>query len=217
MADITIYIGNQNYSSWSLRAWLMLKQTGAGFESVVIPLYAPGSKEKILDHSPSGKVPALRHGDVTVWDSLAVGEYLAEAFPQARLWPTAPAARACARSVSAEMHAGFANLRRHLPMNLRRKPAPRSLTPEVEADITRIAALWRECRRRFGGGEPFLFGGFGIADAMYAPVVSRLRTYAVPIDRDTAAYCDAIERHPPYREWCEAAKVEPMVVADFEV
>ena len=217
MADITIYIGNQNYSSWSLRAWLMLKQTGAGFESVVIPLYAPGSKEKILDHSPSGKVPALRHGDVTVWDSLAVGEYLAEAFPQARLWPTAPAARACARSVSAEMHAGFANLRRHLPMNLRRKPAPRSLTPEVEADITRIAALWRECRRRFGGGEPFLFGGFGIADAMYAPVVLRFNTYGARISETARWYMAAALEDATLQSWLAAAKAEPWTLEASEI
>lgn len=217
MADITIYIGNKNYSSWSLRAWLMLKQTGVTFESEVIPLYVPGSKETILKHSPSGKVPALRHGDVTVWDSLAIGEYLAETFPKAGLWPTAPVARARARSVSAEMHSGFANLRRHLPMNLRRKPVPRPLTDEVKADVARVAALWRGCRQRFGSGGPFLFGTFGIADAMYAPVVSRLRSYAVPIDPDAAAYCDAIERHAPYREWAAAAKDEPMTVAEFEV
>lgn len=217
MEDITIYIGNKNYSSWSLRAWLMVKQTGAAFESVVIPLYAPGSKEKILQHSPSGKVPALRHGDVTVWDSLAIGEYLAETFPKAQLWPTAAAARAYARSISAEMHAGFANLRRHLPMNMRRAGKPRPLTDEVRADVARIAALWRDCRRRFGAGGTFLFGGFGIADAMYGPVVSRLRSYAVPIDPDTAAYCDAMERHASYREWVAAAKDEPMVLAEFEV
>jgi len=217
MADITIYIGNRNYSSWSLRAWLMLKQTAAAFESEVIPLYVPGSKETILTHSPSGKVPALRHGDVTVWDSLAIGEYLAETFPKAGLWPAEATARARARSVSAEMHAGFANLRRHLPMNFRRKPTPRPLTDEVKADVARVLALWRDCRQRFGSGGAFLFGGFGIADAMYAPVVSRLRSYAVPIDADAAAYCDAINRHPPYREWAAAAKEEPMVVAEFEV
>ncbi|MGB8181521.1 MAG: glutathione S-transferase family protein [Stellaceae bacterium] len=217
MEDITIYIGNKNYSSWSLRAWLMVKQTGAAFESVVIPLYVPGSKEKILQHSPSGKVPALRHGDATVWDSLAIGEYLAETFPKAQLWPTAAAARAYARSISAEMHAGFANLRRHLPMNMRRAGKSRPLTDEVRADVARIAALWRDCRRRFGAGGTFLFGGFGIADAMYGPVVSRLRSYAVPIDPDTAAYCDAMERHASYREWVAAAKDEPMVLAEFEV
>ncbi|MGH6968896.1 MAG: glutathione S-transferase family protein [Stellaceae bacterium] len=217
MADITIYIGNRNYSSWSLRAWLMLMQTGAAFESVVIPLYAPGSKDKILQHSPSGKVPALRRGDVTVWDSLAIGEYLAEAFPKGQLWPAAPAARAYARSISAEMHAGFANLRRHLPMNLRRVRTPRPLTDEVQADIARVVALWRDCRKRFGAGGAFLFGGFGIADAIYAPVVSRLRSYAVPTDPDTASYCDAIERHPPYQEWFAAAKDEPMMLAEFEV
>ena len=217
MADITIYIGNKNYSSWSLRAWLMLKQTSAAFESEVIPLYVPGSKEAILAHSPSGKVPALRHGDITVWDSLAIGEYLAETFPKAGLWPAAAAARARARSVSAEMHAGFANLRRTLPMNMRRKPTPRPLTDEVKADVARVTSLWRDCRRRFGADGPFLFGTVGIADAMYAPVVSRLRSYAVPIDPDAAAYCDAIEGHVPYREWAASAKDEPMVVAEFEV
>ena len=217
MADITIYIGNKNYSSWSLRAWLMLKQTGAAFESEVIPLYVPGSKEKILTHSPSGKVPALRHGAVTVWDSLAIGEYLAETFPKAGLWPAASAARACARSISAEMHAGFANLRRHLPMNMRRAGKPRPLTDEVKVDVARVSALWRDCRQRFGAGGAFLFGDFGIADAMYAPVVSRLRSYGVPIDPEAAAYCDAIERHPPYREWAAAARDEPMVLTEFEV
>ncbi|MDE2230084.1 MAG: glutathione S-transferase family protein [Alphaproteobacteria bacterium] len=217
MADITIYIGNRNYSSWSLRAWLMLKQTGAAFDSVVIPLYESGSRTEILRHSPSGKVPALRHGDVVVWDSLAIGDYLAEEYPKAGLWPAARGARACARSVSAEMHAGFVNLRRHLPMNLRRAPKPRPLTEEVQADVARIAALWRDSRRRFGAGGEFLFGAFGIADAMYAPVVSRLRSYAVPIESDIAAYCDAIERHPPYKEWLAAARDEPMVLAQFEV
>lgn len=217
MADITIYIGNRNYSSWSLRAWLMLRQTGASFESAVIPLYGPGSKAEILRHSPSGKVPALRHGDVAVWDSLAIGEYLAETFPKAGLWPAAAAARACARSISAEMHSSFVNLRRHLPMNMRRAVKPRPLTDEVQADIARIAAMWHDCRSRFGRGGPFLFGAFGIADAMYAPVVSRLRSYAVSVDRDTAAYCEAIDAHPPYREWSAAARDEPMVLAEFEI
>ena len=217
MADITIYIGNRNYSSWSLRAWLMVKQTGAAFDSVVIPLYVPGSKAEILRHSPSGKVPALQHGEVAVWDSLAIGEYLAETFPKVGLWPAASAARACARSVSAEMHSGFVKLRRHLPMNMRRTVKPRPLPNEVQADVARIVAMWRDCRSRFGRGGPFLFGTFGIPDAMYAPVVSRLRSYAVPIARDTAAYCKAIESHPPYREWLAAAKEEAMVMAEFEV
>src|ERR1700733_4786238 len=119
MADFTIYIGNKNYSSWSLRAWLMMKASGAPFEEVLIPLYMPTSRDEIIRHSPTGKVPALRHGEVTVWESLAIGEYLAERFPAARLWPPAPAARPVARAVSTEMHAGFGDLRRHLPMNLR--------------------------------------------------------------------------------------------------
>lgn len=177
MADFTIYIGNKNYSSWSLRGWLMLKHTGADFTEEVIALDEANTRADILRHSPSARVPAVKHGDFVVWETLAIGEYLAELFPAAQLWPMAATARAVARAASSEMHAGFASLRSHLPMNIRSSFPNRGVTPEVRADINRITALWRDCRRRFGEGGEFLFGAFTIADAMYAPVVSRVRTY----------------------------------------
>lgn len=217
MADYTIYIGNKNYSSWSLRAWLALKAAGPDFEEVLIPLYIPGSKPAILRHSPSGKVPALRHGAVIVWDSLAIAEYLAERFPAAGLWPATVEARAEARAVSAEMHGGFLALRRHLPMNLRKRVPDHALTPEAEADVARVTGLWSDCRRRFGQAGPFLFGTFTIADAMYAPVVSRFKTYAVALDDMAQTYAEAVWAYPAMREWAAAAEKEPMVLEQFEL
>ena len=217
MADLTIYLGNKNYSSWSLRPWLVLKQMVIAFDEVVIPLYLPASREAVLKHSPSGRVPALRHGAVTVWDSLAICEYLAETFPDRELWPREPAARATARSISAEMHSGFVALRQHLPMNVRRKVAHRSVTPEVEAGVNRITAIWRDCRTRFGDAKgDFLFGHFTIADAMFAPVASRFRTYQIALGRDVDAYCATLMALPAMQEWAAAARNEPMVVEKFE-
>jgi glutathione S-transferase len=217
MADLTIYLGNKNYSSWSLRPWLVLKHTTVAFEAVVIPLYEPGSRETVLKYSPSGRVPALRHGSVTVWDSLAICEYLADSFPTFELWPKDPAARALARAVSAEMHAGFAAMREHLPMNVRSSFPRRGVTPEVQADINRIMAIWRDCRVRFGAGRgDFLFGGFTIADAMFAPVVTRFRTYKIDLEPGAEAYCDAVMALPAMQEWIAAAKNEPMIVEAFE-
>jgi glutathione S-transferase len=215
MAEFTIYIGNKNYSSWSLRAWLMVKLAGIPFEEVLIPLYEPQSRSEILRHSPSGKVPSLVHGDVTVWESLAIGEYLAELFPAARLWPEAQEARAAARSVSHEMHAGFLPLRRHFPMNMR-SSFDRALIPEIQGDIDRIAALWRDCRKRFGAGGDFLFGHCTIADAMYAPVVSRFHTFKVPLDEEAEAYAAAVKAWPAYQEWLAAARNEPMIIDEWE-
>jgi glutathione S-transferase len=216
MADYTIYIGNKNYSSWSLRAWLMVKASGIAFDEVLIPLYQPQSRAELLRHSPSGKVPALKHGDVVVWESLAIGEYLAERVPGAELWPADPAARAVARAISTEMHAGFANLRRHLPMNMRSVFAGREIIPEIQTDLDRIAAIWRDCRRRYGAGGTYLFGGFTIADAMYAPVVSRLKTYRIALDGEAQAYAEALWATPALQEWLAAANNEPMVVEQFE-
>jgi glutathione S-transferase len=217
MADLTIYLGNKNYSSWSLRPWLALKYTTLDFDEVVIPLYQPTSRETVLKYSPSGKVPALRHGDVTVWESLAICEYLAESFPTFDLWPKEPTARAAARAVSAEMHAGFTALRQHLPMNIRSSFPDRGVTPEVQGDINRVMAIWRDCRTRFGSGQgDFLFGPFTIADAMYAPVVTRFRTYRIELERDAAAYCDTIMALPAMQEWIVAARNEPMIVEAFE-
>jgi glutathione S-transferase len=216
MADITIYLGNKNYSSWSLRPWLALKQTGAAFTEELIPLSEAATRSTILRYSPSGRVPALKHNGLTVWDSLAICEYLAEAFPKVHLWPKDKAARAVARAVSAEMHSGFAALRNHLPMNMRSSFPNRGVTPDVQADINRVTAIWRDCRKRFGEGGPFLFGGFTNADAMYAPVVSRFRTYKVELEAQAQAYADAVWALPALQEWLTAAKNEPMIIESAE-
>ena len=217
MAGLTIYLGNKNYSSWSLRAWLVLKQTTVAFDEVVIPLYQPGSRETVLKYSPSGRVPALHQGDVIVWESLAIAEYLAESFPNFELWPRDPGERALARAISAEMHAGFAALRGQLPMNVRSSFPGREITPEAQADINRVMAIWRDCRTRFGEKRgPFLFGNFGIPDAMFAPVVTRFRTYKIDLERDAEEYCDTIMGMPAMQEWVAAAKNEPMIVEAFE-
>jgi glutathione S-transferase len=217
MADLTIYVGNRNYASWSLRAWLALKATGAAFEEVVIPILVPGSKETLLKYSPSGKVPALHHGDIVVWDSLAICGYLSDIFPEAGLWPADPAAKAMARSISAEMHSSFMALRREFPMNVRSSFPGRDISPEAQTDINRVMAIWRQCRNRFGekNGD-FLFGSFTIADAMYAPVVTRFRTYKIDLEREADAYCDAIMALPAMQEWAAAARNEPMVIDQYE-
>lgn len=201
-----LIIGNKNYSSWSLRPWLMLKQLGLAFEEIYVPLYAPGYKQRILQYCPSGKVPCLIDGEVTVWDSLAIGEYLAEKHPS--LWPTDPKARALARAISAEMHAGFTQLRRHMPMNIRKNYAGKGHTPEVDADIARIVALWQDCRTRHGAGGPFLFGQFTIADAMYAPVCFRFLTYAVAPEGAGGEYLRTMLTLPAMQEWRAAAQAE---------
>lgn len=215
MADFTLVIGNKNYSSWSLRPWLALKATGQPFDEVLVGLRRPDSKAKILSHSPAGKVPVLKHGDLLIWESLAICEYIAELFPEAGLWPRDPRARAVARAVAAEMHAGFAALRRDLPMDIAGlSQVPRSAGEEAKADIARIQQIWQDCRGRFGaGGEEgeggdFLFGRFGIADCMYAPVATRLRSYRVPLDPVAEAYVAAIYAHPAMQEWCAAAAKE---------
>jgi glutathione S-transferase len=214
---LTLVIGNKNYSSWSFRPWIALRTAAIPFEEVVIPLYEPGSKERILSFSPAGKVPVLIDGDVRVWESLAIMDYLAERFPQAELWPKDAAPRAHARAIAAEMHAGFAPLRRHCPMNMWRPVKARELTPEVAADVKRIEAIFTECRERFGQGGAFLFGAFCAADAMYAPVVSRLHTYGIAVGPVAEAYKQAIMALPAWTEWRAAALKEPWVMANTEV
>lgn len=209
MPDITIVLGNKRYSSWSLRPWLALKHTGAAFDEVVIPLYRDGSKEQILRHSPAGKVPILKQDGVTVWESLAICEYLADRFPAAGLWPADPAARARARSVSTEMHGGFAALRQNLPMDLSRQGGDPARVAAAQADIDRVAQIWRDCRAEHGADGPFLFGQFTNADAMYAPVACRFRIYGVTLDPVCAAYVDAVMDLPAMREWTAAAAEEP--------
>lgn len=205
MAQLTIVIGSKRLSSWSLRGWLALRLTGAAFDEVVIPLDQPDTRQRILEHSPAGRVPVLKDGAVTVWESLAICEYLAERFPAAGLWPDEPAARAHARAVAAEMHAGFADLRRDMPFDCPARRGGEGGTPGARADIARVTELWRDCRQRFGGDGAFLFGRAGIADAMYAPVVSRLVTYEVALDEVSAAYRDAVLAWPAMAEWLAAA------------
>jgi glutathione S-transferase len=180
---LTLLIGNKNYSSWSFRPWIAMKVAGIPFTEEVISLDADDFKARATRISGSGKVPALLDGDVRVWETLAILDYLAEAFPKAGLWPAERAARAHARAIAAEMHAGFMALRRECAMNMWRPVMARELTPEAAADVRRVESIWTDCRTRFGAGGPFLFGGFGAADAMYAPVVSRFHNYAVKVVR----------------------------------
>ncbi len=217
MSAFTLVVGNKNYSSWSLRGWLVARAAGIDFAEELVRLSEPGSRDALLRHSPAGKVPVLKHGACVIWDSLAILEYLAELRPDAALWPSDPDARALARSISAEMHSGFAALRTHMPMNLRRAIPGRGHAPGVADDIARICAIWRDGRERFGNGGPFLFGRFCGADAMYAPVATRFRTYAVELDPVCRAYADALLVLPAFREWQDAALQEPWIIAEDEV
>ena len=212
MPDLRLVIGNKRYSSWSLRPWLALAHHGIAFEEILIPLYRDGSKEAILRHSPSGKVPTLIDGAVTVWESLAILEHLAERFPELALWPRDPARRALARSISSEMHGGFADLRDELPMDVLADEPDRPRSAAAEADIARVGAIWRQCREASGAEGPFLFGAFGAADCMYAPVVFRFDRYGVPLDPACRAYVDAMLDLPAIRRWVEAAQAEPWVI-----
>ncbi|MDR3438558.1 glutathione S-transferase family protein [Telmatospirillum sp.] len=208
MANLVLVVGSKRWSSWSLRPWLALKQSGLAFDEVLIELRQPDSKANILAHSPSGWVPVLKNGTLTVWDSLAICEYVAELACAVPLWPENKGARAIARSVSAEMHSGFPALRNHLSMDLTQRIALSSIPDDAKVDIARIQALWNDCRSRFGAGGPFLFGRWSIADAMYAPVVTRFDTYSVPLDPVSAAYSAAVLAMPAMQEWIAAAKLE---------
>lgn len=203
-----IVIGNKRYSSWSLRGWLAAKQAGIAFDEVVIPMDTPEWAHAKTDTAlmPSGKVPVLWDGDTAVWESLAIIEWLADKVGRERFWPADDAARALARSIAAEMHAGFADLRRHCPMNTGRTYPSFALIPEVERDIGRIDALWREALHSWGG--PFLFGEFGAADIMYAPVVTRFRTYDVMLSETSEAYVNSVLAHPFMQEWYAGAEAE---------
>ncbi len=210
-----LILGNKNYSSWSLRPWLALKVAGIAFEETVISLEAQDFKARIMALSGVGRVPVLIDGEVRIWESLAILEYLAEKFPSAGLWPKDPAARAHARAIASEMHAGFLPLRRHLPMNVARPVKMCALDEGAAADVTRIDAIWSECRAKFGG--PFLFGPFGGADAMYAPVVWRFHTYAVEVSPAARSYMAAVMALPASGEWHQAARREPWVLPHDEV
>ena len=247
-ARFKLVIGNKAYSSWSLRAWLALHHAVGvkGFKECCVELAGAGSdanKLALIEHSPTGKVPALDDFllDVTVWDSLAIAEHIAECYPAAELWPSDPRARAMARSVVAEMHSGFAALRSAMPMNVRRLQETRSskgstgssssfdsssfdsssfdsssFEPAVLSDMARIMQIWEGCRKEHGRGGPFLFGKFSIADCMYAPVVMRFRRFAPPLSPVASAYCDAIEAWPAMAEWVAAAKEESARIEQYE-
>ena len=217
MAQPHLVIGNKNYSSWSMRPWIAMRVAGIEFTEEVIPLDQPDTKARIAAHSPGGRVPVLRHGEVTVWESLAILEYLAEVYRDARLWPAAPDARALARAVSSEMHAGFQTLRKHCPMNMRRAKAAIDLPPAVQAEVARIEGIWRTCREAHGGDGPFLFGRFTNADAMFAPVVNRFEVYAVPVSEATRGYMDAVMALPAWAAWKQAAVEEPWIITADEV
>lgn len=217
MTPLTLVIGNKNYSSWSMRPWLVLRQAGIAFKEVRIPLYWPESAAQLTAWSPSGLVPALHDGEIKVWDSLAICEYLNERFPEKQLWPLDAAGRAVARSVSAEMHAGFGALRQNMTMNIRGRFPGKGRTPECLADIGRIVAIWTDCRARFGGGGDFLFGRFCIADAMYAPVVLRFLTYGVALDGAARDYAEAVLALPALQEWVADALAEVERIEKFEL
>ncbi|MBB4039337.1 glutathione S-transferase [Microvirga flocculans] len=212
----TLVIANKCYSSWSLRPWLLMKQLGVAFDEVTIPLDLPDTKEKVLKHSPAGKVPILIDGDATVWESIAIMEYVGDALG-APVWPQDRKARAMARSVAAEMHAGFFALRNACPMNLGRKYAQKDRGEAVARDVARFSEIVGQARESFGAGGPFLFGAFSAADAMYAPLVTRLDTYSIPLDAATRAYVDAILSLPAFQEWRSAALKEEWVVDADEV
>jgi glutathione S-transferase len=214
---LKLVIGNKNYSSWSMRPWLALRANDIAFEEVFIPLYTgEADKKRILGFTPSGKVPTLVDGDVTVWDSLAIIEYAAERFPEARLWPEDRAGRAHARSISAEMHSGFAALRSECPMNLHRPVGAITLSADARADIERIQKIWIDCRERYGKSGPFLFGAFGGADAMFAPVVHRFRTFAIEIEPKVRDYMDTMASLPAFQEWTRAGLAETLLIERVE-
>lgn len=208
----TLIIGNKNYSSWSLRPWLVMKYFHIPFHEILIPLYQEGYKQKILKYSPSGKVPLLIHKRLAVWETIAICEYLAEQFPKKNLWPKNKEARALARAVSAEMHAGFMNLRKNCPMNVRENKPKVGLNSDVKKDIERITNIWEDCRRRFGKGGDFLFGKFCIADAFYAPIVWRFNTYKIPLSGIPGKYFDAMIDLPAMQKWREASIQEPWAI-----
>jgi glutathione S-transferase len=215
---LTLIIGNKNYSSWSLRGWLSVKQSGLAFEEVVVPLYDAdwARRREAPDLAPSsGKVPILWDGDVVVWDSLAILEYLNEKSGGDKFWPSDVAARAVARSMVAEMHSGFTALRREHPMNVRKSDPPIEPSAEVKADLERLMILWAQARSRFGGEGEFLFGAFGAADVMFAPVVMRLVTYALPVATFAVPYVQAVTSHPFMQDWIAEAQAEEWVIEKF--
>ncbi len=215
--SLHLIIGNKNYSSWSFRPWLAMRVAGIRFDETVKSLDAADFKAHLKALGGSGRVPILIDGEVRIWESLAILEYLAERFPAAGLWPQHPVARARARAIASEMHAGFAAVRRHLPMNVSRPVKAQPIDADTAKDVARIDAIWTECRNTFGAAGPFLFGSFGAADAMFAPVVCRFHTYAVDVSATALAYMRAMMSLPAWEEWRDAARRETWVLPQDEV
>jgi glutathione S-transferase len=211
-----LYVANKLYSSWSLRPWLLMTALDIPFEETVIPMYFPDSKARMLDVSPTGKMPCLFHGDVRIWESLAIMEYLHERFPDKHVWPAEVTARAHARAAANEMHAGFQALRNACPMNLGKRFAARDLGSDVADNVRRLEGLWSEARVRFGAGGPYLYGVFSATDAMFAPVVTRLDTYDIAVSSETGRYMDAILAHPAFVKWRTEALAEPWTIDHYE-
>ncbi len=211
-----LYIANKLYSSWSMRPWLAMRAAGLVFDETVIPLRQSDTAERIRAISPTGKVPVLVDGDVKVWESLAIISYLSDVHPECKFWPDGKVARAHAKAIAMEMHSGFQALRQACPMNLGKRFKTPALSDDLKANVARIEEIWREARTRFGAGGPYLFGDFTAADAMYAPVATRLEAYSIPVAADTRAYIDAIYAHPAFVAWRAAALKEPWTVAAYE-
>jgi len=216
---IVLVIGNKNQSSWSMRPWLLLRQAGITFEEQVLLFETPGWRDAIVKHSPTGRVPVLRHGELAVWDSLAICEYVADSFPEAKLWPDDRAERAVARAVSAEMHSGFPNMRREMSMDVTARFPARPRSHETDGEVARVLAIWSECRARASSrapdAGPFLFGRFSIADAMFAPVVWRFRSYGVEVTGAALEYYDMMLNLPSMRAWEAGAIAEATAVAEL--
>ena len=213
---LKLVIANKAYSSWSLRPWILLAHFKIPFEEIVIPLDEPTTRKRILAYAPTGKVPSLRDGAISVWESLAIMEYVAEKYPDKAIWPRARAARAHARTLSSEMHAGFQALRQHCPTNFRRPVRKRELTEAAAADVARIEAAWADARKTYGGAGPFLFGRFSAADAMFAPVVNRLHVYDVKVKRTTRDYMEAVMALPAWKAWIKDAGAETWRIEKYE-
>lgn len=214
MSNLILHIGNKNYSSWSFRPWIAMEAAGIPFTDNVIPFDFPAGNPQFRPISPTGRVPVLHHGDIRVWESLAIIEYVAELFPDAGIWPKDAAARAEARAISMEMLAGFRSLRNACPMNIRREVRAIDLPDGVMDDVARVEAIWKGALSRSGG--PFLFGGFSAADAMYAPVVNRFEIYDLTKDETVRAYMARMKAHPAWRKWQAAALAEPWIVPEDE-
>lgn len=215
--QLTLVIANKTYSSWSFRPWILMRHFGAPFDEIVVPLAQEKTRAELLRYSPTGKCPCLLDGEIIVWDSLAIIEYIAELFPDHAIWPRLRAARAQARSLAAEMHSGFMGLRAHLPMNMRREVRKYALTPEATADAARLEQAFAQARAGFGKSGPFLFGEFSAADAMFAPIINRLHVYDVAVTPPTRAYMDAMMALPAWRDWSAGAAAEDWTIAKYNI